>query len=198
MVVWSIQPVAVWELLQATGVLRGDSRYVYEPFLPAYCWLVEQMEQRIGPPPLPGAFPVWAWYQWGSAQKPRPDLRATGHFNKGEKGVRIECELADERVLLSDFILWHNVLCDGYIPLSEEDNQAFEAEWGDDHPDDPDADRLARAHLRPKIVASWQRIFDLDWEEPSCTSKREAKAIQATFWELRLEDVRRVQEFTAR
>lgn len=48
--------------------------------------------------------------------------------------------------------------------------------------------------ISSKIKNSWQRIFDLNTNSylAPCTE------IQATFWELRLDQVRDVKEFTGR
>lgn len=194
MLLWSIQPPVIWDILTTAGVFRGDRRYVPDFFLPAYRWLSQQMQQRIGTPPQPAACPVWAWYQWGTADQPKPDVPAyCSHLPRGTARVCLECIIADDRVLLSDFDLWHHVLNAWYIPTSEADDLAFEAAWGPHRPPtlaaNPDADDV----LVQQIRASWHRIFDLDWEEEYCTRKRAEKVIQATFWELRREDVQDMQ-----
>lgn len=197
MILWSIQTITAWQEFSSVGVLRGNPRYVYDAFLPAYQWMAQQMWQRVGPPDPPATLPVWAWYQWESLQRPRPDLRAAGHLTPGERGVLIACEVADQRVLLSDFELWHYVLNNWYIPHSEADAQQFEAE-GEAHTFSAQPDSTDCHRFQQKITASWGRIFDLDWEEEYCTHKRAEKSIQATLWELRLEDVRNIKEFTAK
>jgi hypothetical protein len=198
MILWSIQTIAAWQELSSVGVLRGNPRYVDDTFLPAYQWMVQQMRHRIGPPDYPATLPVWAWYQWESLQRPRPDLRAAGHLAPGERGVRITCEVADQRVLLSDFELWHYVLNNWYIPCSEADAQQFEAECDACTSSAQQSALSDCRHLQQQITASWGRIFDIEWEEEYCTYKRAEKSIQATLWELRLEDVRNIKEFTAK
>ena len=47
-------------------------------------------------------------------------LAVCGHLPKGERGVRLELQVADDRVLLSDFDLWHYVLNYWYLPETRE------------------------------------------------------------------------------
>ena len=117
---------------------------------------------------------------------------------KGSRGVRLEIELDERRVLLSDFELWHYVLNYWYLPESEEDGESFEAElkgaglcFFTEKP-------LPDPGYHKRIEASWLRIFDLDWSAKEIASPRKDKQIQAVFGELREENIRSVQYFTAR
>jgi hypothetical protein len=47
-------------------------------------------------------------------------------------------------------------------------------------------------------MKNWEKIFDLDFENGYFARPRKQKAIQATFWELKLEEVVSVDYFTAR
>jgi hypothetical protein len=73
---------------------------------------------------------------------------------KGEKGVRLTINCPADRVLLSDFSLWHYVL--NY----------------------------------------WYR--DLEWHEPDVSERPEEKSVQATMWEITLDQVVACRRFTAR
>ena len=104
----------------------------------------------------------------------------------------------EDLVLLSDFELWHYVLNYWYLATSLADGEAFETEL---------AERGLSIHrTRPRpgsridriIKESWNRIFDLEWVQEDIARSPAHKSIQATFWELTLESVRRVDEFTAR
>lgn len=101
-------------------------------------------------------------------------------------------------MLLSDFTLWHHVLNYWYIPLSEAEGEAFELELDQRglsfFLDKPLPDPL----YHERIVQSWERVFDLDWCDPAFTDPFEQKAIQATLWELREEQIRDCTYFTAR
>jgi hypothetical protein len=104
--------------------------------------------------------------------------------------------MADNLVLLSDFDLWHYVLNYHYLPISADD-ETYEtklAELGL-----PDVPRRAGIHLVHRMIeTSWDRIFALDWVEKDLALPRAKKSIQAVFWELPLQNVRRIDEFVAR
>jgi hypothetical protein len=155
--------------------------------LDAYQWLASQMEQRIGGRPHADTLPLWAWYQWYGEKRKRPDLRSFDHIPSGQKGVRIEFETEDHLVILSDFDLWHAPLNRGYLGASDEDTERFYEETEGLSHDQLHADPF----YRQQIVNSWPRIFDLDW-------KNENLRIQATFWQLNMQDVRDVTVFIAR
>lgn len=194
---WTIQPCHAWELLQRQGKLQTEPALIEPDFLPAYRWMREQMIVRSGAIHSNPPFPIWAWYQYGPQKK--PDLRRSGHLPRGSCGVRLECEIEESRVLLSDFDLWHFVLNYWYLSDDENDDAAFdsllEARGLNYYRQEPLSDPV----LHARIAASWQRIFDLDWiNEYTGSTRREEKYIQATFWELRLSDVKRIQKFIAR
>lgn len=195
MILWTIQRVEAWKKLNKDGVLSGCQQYVEPYFLEAYQWLIEQMKTRIGPQLQPDAFPIWAWYQW-EGQRKKPDLRSSGHLPKGEWGVRIEFEAGAQQVLLSDFDLWHYVLNYWYLPKSLAEGELLEAELEDHGLSFYESKPLPDINYHRQIVESWQRIFDLDWYAEGITDER--KSIQATLWELRLDNVRDVREFKAR
>jgi hypothetical protein len=206
MIVWTIQSYPAWEQLQSDGTLYGPT--IEDTFVAdyplgriAYTWMAEQMEQRLGPRPKPGIYPLWAWYQWHDATHPRPDLRASTHLPAGMNGVRIELDIEEHDILLSDFQQWHIALNYAYLALNEAEDSAFEAElagrrirWEPGRPlSDPD--------FHARALKSWEHIFEIDrvgdpdwWNGES----RAEKSIQGTFWQLSLSQVRQVKVFTAR
>jgi len=207
MLVWTIQSYQVWEKLQQDGLLYGpgpdliglgDESWEWRI---AYEWIAEQMERRIGKRPKPDMYPLWAWYQWRDATHRKPDLRSPDHLAPGTRGVRLACEIPNDQILLSDFMLWHHALNYGYLSLSQAEEEAFEAELalrGVIHTyEEPLSDPISHQ----KILDSWQRIFDLesggdpDWLGDQ---RQEEKAIQGTFWQLSLDQVREITVFTSR
>jgi hypothetical protein len=198
MILWTIQSKEAWETIQRTGLLRAEPGFVSRDFISAYEWMAKQMEIRIEP--SKGCLPLWSWYQWESERKKKPDLRFGGHLPKGDHGVRIEFKIEDNKVVLSDFHLWHYVLNYWYLPATEDDDNTFEAELNEHGLSFYETKPLKHADFHKRIVDSWNRVFDLNWADPgeSITFRREKKSIQATFWKLRLEQVRKVQPFTAR
>lgn len=187
MKLWTIQPLAVWDMLQEQGHYTASFSYVDEYDRLPYCWLMVQMHIRLGYRPSWTGAPIWAWYQYDGPKRMRPDLRSSAHLRRGTKGVRLELAVSENTALLSDFMLWHGPLNHGYLGETDEDAEQFYEEVDhlthDQMLDDP--------VLRTRILKSWHRIFDLDWSD-------EKLHVQATFWELTLPMVKDVTYFTAR
>jgi len=192
-ILWTIQDMTAWERLQRYGVLRADGRRAPAYFRDAYRWMSEQMRLRL--PPNPARYPLWAWYRWEGTARCSPDLRAVGHLDKGASGVRIEFEIPDRMVLLSDFDGWHCVLSRCLNSANEQEFDAFDAEL----------EREAAGARWPfpepfhsQVVSSWERIFDLEGGDEDWCGPASRRCVQATFWELALSQVRRVDSFKAR
>jgi len=193
MILWTIQDMRAWEQLQRKGVLTGDGRRVPPYHRHAYGWMADQMRLRL--PPHCASFPLWGWYRWQGPKQCRPDLRAAAHLTKGAAGVRIEFELPEENVLLSDFNAWHRVLNRSFLPINEQEDEAFTrdlekagVEWRWPYP----------APFHARVVSSWQRIFDLEAGDVEWWGPLSERTIQATFWELTIPQIRRVDVFRAR
>jgi hypothetical protein len=203
MVIWSILTEPAWDELRQKGRLEAKARHVDNDYLAAYAWMVSQMERRLAiPRPSVDAMPIWAWWQWCGVRR-RPDLRAGWHLPKGTRGVRFELEVENDRVLLSDFDLWHYVLNYLYLPKTERGGNLFEKKlarmglsvYACNH-NRP----LAHAKCRRAVERSWDRIFDLSWTDPRHLTVKKAneRSIQGTLWEIRFEDVVAATEFVAR
>lgn len=191
--IWTIQTADLYEKLKAKQVLLVDARYGWRDFKPAYHWMADQMRHRL--PPSCARLPWWGWYRYAGVRRPKPDLRALGLLSAGLRGVRIELDLDDSGVLLSDFSGWHFVLNDSFLSHDEAESDQFDEEekrvgwrYGTPRPEP----------LRSKVLASWERIFDFSTPERGWHGRFCTKAIQATFWELRLKDVTHMTFFTAR
>ena len=143
------------------------------------------------------SWPLWAWYQWCGVNRRKPDLRSTCHVDRGQRAARIEFEHVENGVLLSDFSLWHYVLNNWYLPETMADGEAFEAELSAHEPF-PCAMGVLPGAYRRRVEDSWNRIFDLDWAAEDISDPYPRKQIQATFWELRVDQIRDVKIFTGR
>lgn len=195
---WTIQRVEFLENLLEEGVAYGKRDNIErEGFIEGYQWMMDRMEQKVGKKPFEGCFPLWAWYQWKDARYRKPHLGSACHNQKGTKCVRLEIEKDLSEVLLSDFMLWH-------FPLSYRDFIGYRADtrmfnkklkqeklYKNKFEDWP-------APIKQEVVNSWDLIFDMDFDEEHFTSSREKKSIQATFWSLRPEEIRKTEYFTAR
>lgn len=201
---WTIKDINGYNELKETKILRGKTEYVDDEFRMAYNWMMEQMKNKLKfSLTNSSTYPVWAWYQWGGANKKKPDLRCSGYEKKGKKLFRIETEIEKDKVLLSDFDLFHYVLNYWYLPKDEEDQNIFDKEMKKNNITLFDLQNFNENsklldELRFKVEKSWNQIFDLDiYNEYVNTTERE-KSIQATFLELRWEQVINVKEFIAR
>lgn len=167
MKLWSIQTEGAYKKLTDKGELWGDWRRTWDEFRRPYKWLCRQMEERgIALKQRP---PMWAWPK-------KPDLRRNHHLEKGKRGYRLELEVPDELVLVSNFEAWHCVLNDHLLVLSDDD--------------------LDLMFDRPRNVmeASWQGIFDKEVCYKGGYNMRE----QATFPTIKQEYVLRARPFVAR
>lgn len=194
MQLWTIQTEAALRKLERDGRLSSDRSLADPDFLPAYDWMSDQMRRRIGPSPVGVRSPLWAWYQYDSDSKRRPDLRRTGHLPRGEVGFLIGFHGDDESVVLSDFDLWHFVLNYWYLPATVADGERFDSTFGRTCSwTDP-----APHAIDHEIRGSWQRIFDLEWYDPELTCGLGQRQIQATLWQMTAESVATIQTFVAR
>lgn len=182
---WTIQDEAAFEVFQRTGVLRADpSHLIFDGmFRNAYDWMTAQMCQRIGVAPDGVQYPVWAWYQWDGRRK-RRDLRQAGYAKRGTPMVQISFEADHKDFLLSDFDAWHFVLANHYIADSEQDWDDFYANGGESKTDE--------------IIASWDKVFDLNRYTSGWDSEPDCQTIQATLWEVRMSQVKKVEHFIAK
>jgi hypothetical protein len=190
---WTMQPSEVWDKLRAQGTLLVDPAYhSTDPdfdtdFRRSYEWLREQMKIRV--PGYQGNYPWWA-YDY------KIDLRSWAYQLEppGVPYIRLELAVPTEKVLLSAYGAWHAVLTPCYLPYAtdeegwEKEDEAWDAELAanglDLHPPFPEP-------WHSRMVASWQRIFDVD-------DLRDTNTIQANFEVLALNDVVAVTEFTTR
>lgn len=188
---WTIQPLEVYNLIQEqdyyTCDINKSDLAQFESFIIAYNWLNERMKDKIGNPPDNIQYPVWAWHTRNWKQK-KPDLREAGHGTRGTKMVCLEIEIPDDEVVLSDFDAWHFVLNNWYIGdalTSEESDE--EDIWLENHSEE-EQKRIIRE--------SWEKIFDITPIQSDWLSR--GQYVQATFWKLSKENIKKVQFFKAR
>lgn len=189
---WTVQPEGLYEKLKTEKVLHCDpaqSEWVTEcGFGPAYDWISKQMKVRFGPPPKGVIYPFWAWYtiDW---RHQKPDLRRTEFRAYKGNQVCLEIEIPDNMVLLSNETSWHIVLNDAYYGDCV-DKQEMEKEdaWFNNLPP------KEQAFVKMK---SWEKIFIVSPPYESAWECR-GKYVQATFWELRLEQVVAIRRFKGR
>ena len=189
---WTMQPIEVYEVLMRDGVFRCNPEKVGEPsFLDRYGWMNKRLNEKDEKPD--GVeYPIWAWYRFNSKEN-KPDLRHSCYGTRGEKMVCLELEITDEKVLLTDFDLWHFVLNDWWL-----DPELFNDVYVEE-----DYDRnqkwfkgLSKERQREEKEKSWDIILNIEPFDSDWISR--GKYVQAVFWELKMEYVKKVQFFTAR
>ena len=187
MILWTIKPEEVFNKIQNNGVYRCDiNKSGMKDFADVqYNWMVSQMKKRIGSPPEGVTYPVWAWYKW-SYTKRRPDLRAVRWYwgQKGAKFYRLEIEIPDNEVLLSDFDGWAwGILNSWLFSDTEEEDKKIEKFY----------ESLSPEEQKEYKFKNWERVFDISPLDNGWI--RRGESIQATFWELRKEHIREVTAF---
>ena len=186
--VWTIQPLVLYNRLKEERILHCDlnlSDYKEEgQFVSAYDWMSDQMKKRIGQLPEGVRYPFWAWHTLNWENK-KPDLRKTEFRSYSEASVCLELEIPENQVLLSDEENWHFVLNNWFF--SDSDNEE------DYNKDEGWFDALPQDVQQYEKKKSWEKIFNVapsetKWHRCGCF-------IQATFWELRLEQIVAVRYF---
>lgn len=189
---WTIQPEEIWEILNNTGRFICDQTKSIKiqdgsRSKRAYQWLMQQMQLKIGTPLCGPMYPIWAWHTYDGKHH-QPDLRLSGYGKRGTKCVCLELEIADNRVVLSDFDTWSHVLHNSLLDNSKyEQERRLTREWYNN------LDTETQNKIK---LESWQRIFNTEYIENDWTSV--GKYVQATFWELFITDVKKVKHFVAR
>lgn len=194
---WTIQETSVYDRLKKDKVLHVDidlsNLYHMEdigvednPFQRAYQWMSMKMEEKIGKP-ADVQFPWWAWYK-RNMRNSKPDLREGGYGTPGTTMVCMELNIDESRVVLSDFDLWHFCISDMWIS-----DATSNEEW-----DKRDSwyESLGKDEQEALKLQSWETIFDTHLDVRSWHER--GQWVQATFWELRVEDVVKVQYFRVR
>ena len=183
---WTIHELSAWQNFQKKGFISGDGRRIDHYFRSAYDWMLNQMKKRITD--YPDKYPIWAWYF------PKPDLRKAAYLPKGTKGVRIECQVSAQRVLLSDFETWHNVLNDCYLALAEKEDEKWEKQAAKNK-QSKNIQLIQQAKEK-----SWEKIFNLKALESQADKNwlGSIQNIQATLEKIYLSEVKKVTIFTAK
>ena len=187
-----MQPAELYEQIMQDGYFHFDGSKIEEDawiydYKPSYDWLVDEMKKRIGQPPNGIKYPVWAWYIHYSQHK-KPDLRRAEYGRKGEQMVCMEIDIPDEQVVLSDEELWHFVLGNWYLSKATcKKDYDRDMKW---------FDKLSDDNKNKAITDSWQTIFDIEPFDNKWFIK--GRFVQATFWELKAEQIIKVWFFKAR
>ncbi len=193
MKLWMILPEDTYKVLTSKGILVCDGRKIEPYFRDAYKWIANEMVQKIGPPKYKTKYPLWSWKQY-SKKYMRPDLRGSCHLPRGTLGYRLELDVPDTEVLLSDFDLWHAVLNNWLLPINEKTEEIFSTkeDFYTNRNEEPPLE------LQKEVEESWQGIYDFNPKNYTCYRGDDVHSIQATIWYLDLNYVNKADSFTAR
>ncbi len=173
-------------------VLKRDGRLFNAPefigdhdWLFAYEWLTGRMLDRL-PAPVSDRkpWPLWAWLRLDGKEK---GLRISEHGN-----WMIKFQKPADQVLLSDYLKWHAPLNRSYLAGYEDSEEEADREYEEfetlltgegvaDIGDLIEKTKNCRPHQKVWDVVhrSWDRVFDVE----------KSPTVQATFWQLDLDDV---------
>lgn len=133
------------------------------------------MIKRIGPS---SNGILWAWYRYRDEKRPIPDLRCSGHLEKGTPSVFIEFEMPENQALISDFENWHFPLNNYYFGNDQSFERKLKIYKDKEYP----------GYIQKIIEQSWSKIFRV----------RRGRPLQATLWEISPLGITKVKFFTAR
>jgi hypothetical protein len=129
--VYTYQGEEAYQEYLRNGYLAGNSEHLEKDceWLDAYDWMKGQMARRI--PAYSGDYPVWAWAK-------RPSAKRKTYKTMADSKYRFTAIVPVERVLPSDYDLWHSPLNGFAVTKTEAEFDSF--------------------HGDPK--PSWESIFD--------------------------------------
>lgn len=193
MLLYTEQTLGFYEKLQRDGMIYCEVQSDFaKEVKDAYTWMSGQMKQRIGCPDKEGVLPIWAWYQYSSKKRRRPTIDKE---NQDGPSVLLEIDIPDSEVLLSDYILWHHVLNKYSISSKRAYLERRIAKLEKSVGKMLQFDKLPN-DIQEEVKVTWERVFDLDHRDPYyAPHAKRNRAIQATFWCLKIEQVKDVVFF---
>ena len=190
----TIQTLSAYKSLQKNGYLIVDSKFVNDKkYGVPYRYIMERMDKKSNI--YNAEYPLWAWVKYGSFVSP-PKNKLLGFFPKEDSQVvRITFEKSDNEVLVTDYIKYHFLLTNEYLPKDILDKQKFDiylekrgitkedllAYVRRDKFDNFRIDEVFNS-ANKKIQKSYDRIFQTD-----------GKFLQATVWDIKLSDIIKVE-----
>ncbi len=181
MKLWTIQPLSALDEIEKTGAFRCREELSFNLSKPdslkkQYEWLIQRMEQKIGPRPEGVDYPIWSWHTW-DFERQCPEADSAAFLKRTEDKVLLTLEIPETDVVLTDFDAWQIVMQGGYLTTETDEDVLEELE-----------ERLFAMDdeaFHEAIVESWENVFDV--EKRDIPDFQKGRYVQATFWEIRKE-----------
>ncbi len=121
----TFQTKQAYDSLLKNGYLIADAKFINKAkYGVPYQYIVDNMQNIDNP--YCAAYPLWAWVKYGSFLSP-PKNKLLGFFPNDDKEiVKITFEKAPNQVLITDYIKYHFLLTNEYLPLSQTDKNNFD------------------------------------------------------------------------
>jgi hypothetical protein len=190
----TIQTKAAYESLIKNGYLITNENFVNEAkYGVPYRFIINHMKNIDNV--YKAKYPIWAWVKYGEFTSP-PKNRLLGFFPKDDNEiVRITFEKDKTQVLINDYVKYHFLLTNEYLPKTYNDYLTFEKYINSKGVGKNDLLAVVRRdkfdkvrddnsflEVNNKIQDSYADIFNL-----------ETNYLQATVWDIKLSDVVKVE-----
>ena len=190
----TIQTKSAYESLIKNGYLVADSRFVNQlKYGVPYQYIIDHMSHIDN---IYGAeFPIWAWVRYGKYIAP-PKNKLLGFFPNGEDEiVKITFEKPDAEVLITDYIKYHFLLTNEYLPKSLEDKNAFDNLMQDKGV----TKENLLAYIRRDKYSSFRQDQDFDFINKKIKASYQdilttnGKYLQGTVWYISANQIKKVE-----
>lgn len=190
----TIQTKSAYNALIKKGYLIADSKCINKAkYGVPYGFIVDNMSNINNK--YNAEYPLWAWVQYGGFLSP-PKNKLLGFFpNDDDEIVRITFEKEDKYVLVTDYIKYHFLLTNEYLPKSLQDKEIFDKLM--------QTKKVAKEDLLAYVRRDKYKEFrqDKDFEHINKKIKSSYKDIfnvttglaQGTVWDISLADVKKVE-----
>lgn len=213
MIVQSIQPKVVCDKILKDDIVFSspdfsiwDDKSLMTPqlqwgFADAYEWMAQELRKKC-PNKNDEKYPFWAWAWSGDNGGKYIDKNLHDTSEEKEERYLLTLDIEEERLLLSDFELWHYVLNYWPISLSSKDKKFFdsfekslELNYYNNKP-------VKSKELDEKIRDTWHSIFSIKAVDDYFISDLKPKQLkflglasnekivtQACFWNIEFADI---------
>ena len=190
----TIQTKSAYESLIKKGYLIADIKFINKlKYGVPYQYIIDNMSKMSNA--YNAEYPLWAWVKYGGFTSP-PKNKLLGFFPKDEDQiVRITFEKDEKDVLVSDYIKYHFLLTNEYLPKTLKDKENFDKLMQSKNVIKEDLLAYIRRdkyssyrqdedfnYINEKIQASYKDIFSQD-----------GNFKQGTVWFIDINDIKKIE-----